>query len=251
MAKILIILPLNDYDPTEVAVPWAALCAAGHNVSFASDGGAQSLADAKTLGSEAAAPLPPRSLLAHDDNAALYAQMLASPAYAAPISWVDARATDFDALFFPGGHGPGMRGYCESPDVQRLAVDGFAANILVAAICHGVLPLARATRADGQPLLHGRHSTSLTAVMERFAILLTRRPLGDHYRTYAQTVEAEARRALGRHGAYHRGPLLPRYATIVKRRIGFVVEDGNYLSARWPGDAWTLADRLCARLSSL
>jgi protease I len=25
---------------------------------------------------------------------------------------------------------------------------------------------------------------------------------------------------------------------------GFVVQDGNYLSARWPGDAWTLALRM-------
>lgn len=249
MAKILIILPLNDFDPTEVAVPWAALCTAGHHIVFASDGGAHSLADAKTLGA-AAAPLPPKSLLVHDDNAALYAQMLASPAYAAPISWADAHATDFDALFFPGGHGPGMRGYCESPDVQRLAVDGFAANLFVAAICHGVLPLARATRADGQPLLTGRKSTSLTGFMEQFAILLTRRTLGDHYRTYGETVEAEARRALGPHGTYHRGPLLPRYATIMKRDIGFVVEDGKYLSARWPGDAWTLAERLCVRLAN-
>mgnify|MGYP000591354084 CR=1 FL=1 len=26
--------------------------------------------------------------------------------------------------------------------------------------------------------------------------------------------------------------------------IGFIVEDGPYLSARWPGDAWTLALRM-------
>lgn len=249
MAKILIILPLNDFDPTEVAVPWAALCAAGHQIVFASDGRAQSLADAKTLGTLAAAPLPPKSLLAHAENVALYAQMLSSPAYATPTSWADARVDEFDALLFPGGHGPGMRGYCESPDVQRLAVDAFAANRLVAAICHGVLPLARANRPDGQPLLAGRQTTSLTGFMEQFAVLLTRRTLGDHYRTYAETVEAEARRALGVHGIYHRGPLLPRYATILQRHIGFVVEDGNYLSARWPGDAWTLAERLCARLA--
>jgi len=28
----------------------------------------------------------------------------------------------------------------------------------------------------------------------------------------------------------------------------FVVEDRNYLSARWPGDAYLLAKRLAARL---
>jgi hypothetical protein len=29
----------------------------------------------------------------------------------------------------------------------------------------------------------------------------------------------------------------------------FVVQDGNYLSARWPGDAYLFAHRLCTMLS--
>ena len=100
----------------------------------------------------------------------------------------------------------------------------------------------------GTPLLAGRRTTALTSRMERFAILLTRGALGDHYRTYAETVEAEARRAVGHEGAFDTGPLIPRYATAERRDTGFIVEDGPYLSARWPGDAWTLAQRMCERL---
>jgi hypothetical protein len=34
-------------------------------------------------------------------------------------------------------------------------------------------------------------------------------------------------------------------------RPAFVVEDGTYLSARWPGDAYLLGKRLAARLAEV
>ena len=43
---------------------------------------------------------------------------------------------------------------------------------------------------------------------------------------------------------FERGGLFPRYAGRRNPEAGFVVQDGNYLSARWPGDAWTLALRM-------
>ena len=175
--------------------------------------------------------------------------MAASPAFAAPIRWQNARMADFDAVLFPGGHAPGMKPYCENGEVQRIGREAFEAGKLVAAICHGVLPLARANKADGSPLLAGRRTTALTGMMERFAILLTRGALGEHYQTYTETVEQEARRGVGPGGALDTGPLIPRYATAEKRGAGFIVEDGRYLSARWPGDAWTLAQAMCQRLT--
>lgn len=248
MARILVPLPLTDFDPTEVAVPWAALGEAGHNVTFATETGEIALADQKTLG-RGNGPLPQQSLVAHADNRRLYDALIEDGAFRAPIRWADAAMQDFDAILFPGGHGPGMRPYCESPEVQRLAAEAFETGQLVGAICHGVLPLARARARDGRPLLEGRRTTSLTALMERLSIIMTRRRLGDHYRTYAETVETEARRAVGTTGAYLRGPMLPHYATRERPEIGFVVEDGAYLSSRWPGDAWTLARRIADRLA--
>jgi hypothetical protein len=37
---------------------------------------------------------------------------------------------------------------------------------------------------------------------------------------------------------------------VADERPAFVVEDGNYLSARWPGDVHTLARRLAERLGT-
>jgi len=247
VARVLILLPQRDFDPTEVAVPWAALSEAGHSITFASESGEPAACDPVTLTGEGL-PRHARSLRAHAPNRALYAAMAASDAFAAPIRWDAAQMADFDAVLFPGGHAPGMRPYCESAEVQRIGREAFAQGRLVAAICHGVLPLARATNANGTPLLAGRRTTALTGMMERFAILLTRGALGDHYRTYGETVEAEARRAVGPNGSFDTGPLIPRYATAKRRDTGFIVEDGTYLSARWPGDAWTLAQRMCERL---
>lgn len=250
MAAILILLPQQDFDPTEVAVPWAALTQAGHTITFASESGAPATCDPVTLTGEGL-PRHARSLRAHAPNRALYAEMAASAAFAASIRWDAAHMADFDAVLFPGGHAPGMRRYCESAEVQHIGREAFEQGKLVVAICHGVLPLARATKDDGSPLLAGRRTTSLTGFMERFSILLTRAALGDHYRTFAETVEQEARRAVGPQGRFETGPIIPRYATAERRNAGFIVEDGDYLSARWPGDAWTLAQAMCAQLQSV
>ena len=45
MAKVLMLLPAQDYDPTESAVPWGALRAAGHEVIFATPKGDPAYAD--------------------------------------------------------------------------------------------------------------------------------------------------------------------------------------------------------------
>lgn len=77
--------------------------------------------------------------------------------------------------------------------------------------------------------------------------MLTAWKLGDYYRTYPEWVEAEVRR-LG--ATFERGPIhLVTRGTETDDGAAFVVEDGAYVSARWPGDAWLLARRFLARLS--
>jgi protease I len=237
LAQILILLPACDVDPTEVAFPWQVWRDAGHSVVFATPDGTPAVADPITL-TGAGLPLLARGLRARPAARAAHAEMVASGEWQAPRCWSDLKASDFAALHFPGGHGPGMRAYCGAAHVARLARDAFAANQPVSAVCHGVLPLARAG------VLVGRTTTSLTALMERSSILLTRRALPGHYRTYPEMVEVETRRALGAQGRYITGPLLPGYAEAKAPEAGFVVRDGHYLSGRWPGDAWTLALRL-------
>lgn len=237
MARILIVLPQTDFDPSEVALPWQVWTGAGHEVDFATETGTPAACDPVTLDGTGL-PLLAKSLRARPQARAAYAEMIADPRYRQSLRWGSVRAADFAALHFPGGHAPGMRPYCESDDVQRLAREAFAAHQPVSAICHGVLPLARAG------VLTGKRTTALTATMEEIAVRLTARALPGHYRTYPESVESEVTRLIGPAGRFERGPLLPRYADSGHPHAGFVVQDLRYLSGRWPGDAWTLALRL-------
>lgn len=237
MARILIILPQTDFDPTEVAFPWTVWTGAGHQVVFATETGAAAACDPVTLTGKGL-PAYAGSLRARAEARAAYAAMIADPAFKAPLRWADVRAAGFAALHFPGGHAPGMKPYCESAEVMRLAREAFAADQPVSAVCHGVLPLARAG------VLEGRRTTALTAPLEEIAVALTHRAMPGHYRTYPESVETEVKRRIGPEGVFERGPLLPRFANAKAPHAGFVVQDRRYLSARWPGDAWTLAERL-------
>ena len=237
MAKLLIVLPQTDFDPTEVALPWLVWTQAGQDVCFATETGQPASCDPITLSGEGL-PIVAFSLKARLEGEAAYAAMIAAPRYKKPLRWAKARATDFAALHFPGGHAPGMKSYCESGEVQRLAKEAFAARQPVSAICHGVLPLARAG------VLKGRRTTALTHMMEEIAVRLTSRALPGHYRTYALSVEEEVRERIKPGGRFERGGLFPRYSGSKAPEAGFVLRDGNYVSARWPGDAWTLAVRL-------
>ena len=55
------------------------------------------------------------------DAHGVHAAMAAGEAFLHPLRWADVRAADYAALHFPGGHAPGMRPYCESAEVARLA----------------------------------------------------------------------------------------------------------------------------------
>ena len=118
------------------------------------------------------------------------------------------------------------------------------------AICHGVLVLARARDAEGRSVLHGRKTTCLPKYMERTAYYLTAWKLGDYYRTYPAYVEDEVREAVGPRGAFERGPIhLVSRGTRNDHRPTFLVEDGAYLSGRWPGDAYAIGARFAEMLS--
>ena len=85
--------------------------------------------------------------------------------------------------------------------------------------------------------------------MERSAFLTTAWRLGRYYRTYPAYVEDEVRDALRDPADFVRGPrVLSKRGTETDDGAAFVVEDGNYVSARWPGDAYLFAKRFAARL---
>jgi putative intracellular protease/amidase len=245
MKRILCPLPDRDFDVTEVAVPWKLLKRAGHSVIFATEAGAAPAADPLLLTGVLFGKLG-----AEPEAKSFYSQMLLSPDFQHPLPWSSLLMADYDALLLPGGHAPGMRQYLGSSLLQaKIAELWTGSSKPVAAICHGVLPLARARDASGRSVLADSRTTCLTKPMERSAYLLTFWKLGNYYRTYPAYVEDEVTAALKSAAQFSRGPRMgTKRGTDADDSPAFVVEDGRYVSARWPGDAYLFAKKLLDRL---
>jgi len=245
MARILVPLPDVDFDTTEVSVPWRLLREAGHEVEFATEHGKVPRCDPLLLtgvvfGKLGAAP----------PAIADYRALQASAEFVAPLRWRDIEPRRYDAFVLPGGHAPGMKQYLASELLQERIVEFTLLRRPIAAICHGVLLLARARDpVTGLSVLHGRRSTCLPKYMEGLAYALSFWKLGRYYRTYPLYVEDEVRAALAKPGDFVRGPVtLGRRGSESDDGGAFVCEDGDYISARWPGDAYLFARKLIARL---
>jgi putative intracellular protease/amidase len=283
MGTVLIPIPDRDFDPTEVAISWQVLRANGHRVVFATESGAPGVADdimVSGRGLDFWSALPVlgaitvvgRMLRANKDARRAYQEMLQSQEYQHPSSWTETTLDGIDGLLLPGGHrARGMRPYIDSDTLHRLVVDAFARGVIVAAICHGVLLAARSVDpATGHSVLYGRRTTALTWALERTAWRLgriTRFWDPDYYRTYTEepgqpagymSVQSEVTRALKNstdfcdveRGSPHWRAKTSGIArdTATDSRPAFVVDDGTYVSARWPGDAHTFANVLSQKL---
>ncbi|HUS32789.1 MAG TPA: type 1 glutamine amidotransferase domain-containing protein [Kofleriaceae bacterium] len=246
MATVLFPLPDRDFDVTEVAVPWKLLREAGHTPVFATEAGATPSCDPLLLTGVVFGKLGARA-----DAIACYRELEQAPEFTTTRAWSELRADQFDALFLAGGHAPGMKQYLGSADVQRITAEFFATGKPIAAICHGVLVAARSKRADGHSVLHGVRTTCLPKYMERAAFFSTFWRRGRYYRTYPLYVEDEVRAALAAPDDFVRGPReLSKRGTREDDTHAFVVEQDNYVSARWPGDAWLIGKKLVERLAA-
>jgi putative intracellular protease/amidase len=144
-----------------------------------------------------------------------------------------------------------MRQYLGSPELRDKVAVFWGTGRPVGAICHGVLVLARTIDpATGRSVLHDRRTTCLPKYMERTAYLVTAWRLGRYYRTYPAYVQDEVVGALDDPAQFERGPRGSRRGTRADDAPAFVVEDRNYVSARWPGDAYLFAQRFEARLAA-
>jgi putative intracellular protease/amidase len=284
MARVLILLPAQDFDPSEAAVGWRVLGSAGHVVSFGTPDGRAAMADDMMLTGRGldlwgAIPLlrnlPLIGLLmrANHDARKAYAEMIADPNYLAPQRWGAVDPAAYDALLLPGGHrARGMRDYLESEMLHRLVAHFFDEQKPVAAICHGVLLAARSiSERTGRSVLWGYQTTALTWAFERSAwsvARITRFWDPNYYRTYLEqagqpegfmSVQQEVTRALARAEDFRDVPRDdPNYRrktsglvrdTMDDATPAFVVRDRNYVSARWPGDVHTFAKRFAGMLN--
>ena len=125
--------------------------------------------------------------------------------------------------------------------------------------------------ATGHSVLFGRRTTALTWTLESKAWDITRWSRfwdPDYYRTYMEepgqragfmSVQQEVTRALARPddfvdvpkgtADYRRKTRGRARDTPTDTRPAWVVRDGNYVSARWPGDVHTFAATLCEVLA--
>ncbi|MDY7116043.1 type 1 glutamine amidotransferase domain-containing protein [Halomonas sp. SSL-5] len=159
--RILMVLTSHDRlgdtgEPTgfwleELAAPYYACRDAGAEVVLASPAGGQPPLDPKSDAEESQTEATRR--FKQDPQAQ---QQLATTRRLDEVS-----ADDFDAIFYPGGHGP-LWDLVDNPDSIRLIETFWAQQKPVAAVCHAPIVLLKARDADGQPLVRGRRVTGFT-----------------------------------------------------------------------------------------
>jgi putative cofactor-binding repeat protein len=172
MARILMVLTSHDRlgdtgKPTgfwleEFAAPYYVLRDAGVDVTLATPKGGQPPVDPKSdePGSETPAMKRFRS------------DLEAQRALANTVKLSSVSADDYDAVFYPGGHGP-LWDLAEDRDSIALIERLYAAGKPVAAVCHGPAVLRRAKGPDGAPLVKGKTVTGFTNT-EEAAVELTK-----------------------------------------------------------------------------
>jgi putative intracellular protease/amidase len=75
------------------------------------------------------------------------------------------RSTDFDTVFYPGGHGP-MWDLAEDPNSIKLIEAFVAAGKPIALVCHAPGALRHVKTTDGRPLVQGKNVTGFTNTEE-------------------------------------------------------------------------------------
>ncbi|KAF5261613.1 hypothetical protein FOXYS1_7687 [Fusarium oxysporum] len=81
------------------------------------------------------------------------------------LSDVAGRASEFDAIFYPGGHGP-MVDLVHDEHSKNLLRDFHSQEKVISAVCHGPAAFVNATTASGELILKGKQVTGFDDVGE-------------------------------------------------------------------------------------
>ena len=225
MKKVLMVLTSHDQlgdtgKPTgfwleEFASPYYAFKDGGLDVTLASPKGGQPPLDPKSSAPDAQTAATKRF---HDDPAA-------QKALAGTVPLAQVKAESFDALFFPGGHGP-MWDLASDDALAKLTSTFVAGDKPVGAVCHGPAALTRAVDAKGASIVKGKKVTGF-ANTEEEAVGLTK---------VVPFLLEDKLKALG--GSYVRGPDWASH----------VVVDGRLVTGQNPASSEDAAKKLIGLL---
>jgi len=199
----------------EFAAPYYAFKDAGAQLTLASPLGGQPPLDPKSDEPDAQTEATDRF---RKDSAAQSA--LASTAVLNSV-----RAGDYDAIFYPGGHGP-LWDLAEDSYSIALIEAFWKAGKPVATVCHAPGVLRHVKDADGQPLVKGKRVTGFTNSEEE-AVQLT------HVVPFLVEDELKAKG-----GIYSKADDWASY----------VVADGQLLTGQNPASSQAVAEALLAKL---
>lgn len=135
----------------EFAAPYYAFKDAGAEITLASPAGGQPPVDPNSTQEDALTEATRRF---EQDDAAR--EQLANTR---PLATVNPE--DFDAVFFPGGHGP-LWDLSDNVDAGKLIQAFLAAEKPVAAVCHAPTVLLNVLDESGKPIVEGRRVTGFT-----------------------------------------------------------------------------------------
>lgn len=139
----------------ELAAPYYALKDAGAEIVLASPKGGQPPLDPKSDDPDAQT----------EDTRRFKADAEAQAALASTVELSSVKAEDFDAVFYPGGHGP-LWDLANDPASIAL-IEAFAkADKPTGLVCHAPGVLKSVNGPDGQPLVNGRKVTGFTNTEE-------------------------------------------------------------------------------------
>lgn len=135
----------------EFAAPYYALKDAGAEIVIASPKGGQPPLDPKSDAEDAQS----------DDTRRFKGDAAAQAALATTVKLADVKAEDFDAVFYPGGHGP-LWDLSNDPKSIALIEAFAAAEKPTGFVCHAPGVLKDVKGAGGEPLAKGRAVTGFT-----------------------------------------------------------------------------------------
>ncbi|GAB4583691.1 type 1 glutamine amidotransferase domain-containing protein [Nocardia sp. IFM 10818] len=173
MSRILFVMTGVDYwtladgskHPTgywaeEFAAPYEAFTAAGHEIVVATPGGVVPAVDRGSLAPEANGG---------PEGAEKIAETLRkASALTSPVRLEEVDLAEFDAVYYPGGHGP-MEDLAVNADSGRLLAAALASGKPLGVVCHAPAALLATADAGGDSPFAGYRVTGFTNAEETIA----------------------------------------------------------------------------------